>query len=371
MHLNPQLREDLKRLTRLVSTIADTYTAALFLPTPQHSTQQSTQHLGGLSPRLQPQSDRTGSRDSGGQTPRDIGSGVSPGTIELRHVVSSTETQSTSTPSFKSLDLVVAHSNSPLLVKECRIQVGHGLLGWVAESGRSIHIAPFEMDSSTLGLYTDAEALRSLVAVPISICFESHEHRHHHGVLVCDSKKSFSFTKSQLKSIEDIGLEISRLLYWALGKHEESSTNSSWEEFISRSNQLGEAIGFSSIEILRISLDGFYALEYRAGVTTAIQQSEQFLRLIHQTLPPHFPVVRIPNGDILIAVDNMMSAFFQNKVRTLANHLNNEGKPFSISVQTCPSRASRQQGFSIDAILRESAAVMINNSTKVVGGVRA
>lgn len=362
MHLNPQLREDLKRLTRLVSTIADTYTAALFLPT-----LQTAQHFS----RLQNSSDRSTIRDNGGPAGWDGSNTISPGTIELRHVVSSGGTQNTSIPSFKSLDLVVAHSHSPLLVKECRIQVGHGLLGWVAESGRSIHIAPFEMDSSTLGLYTDAEALRSLVAVPISVCYESHEQRHHHGVLVCDSKKSFSFTKSQLKSIEDIGLEVSRLLYWALGKHEESLVDSSWEEFISRTNQLGEAIGFSSIEILRISLEGFYTLEYSAGVTTAIQQSEQFLRLIHQTLPPHFPVVRIPNGDILIAVDNMMSAFFQNKVRTLANHLNNEEKPFSISIQTCPSRASRQQVFSVDAILRESAAVMINDSTKVVGGVRA
>jgi hypothetical protein len=70
-----------------------------------------------------------------------------------------------------------------------------------------------------------------------------------------------------------------------------------------------------SVEILRISIENLSQLETRLGTTWAIEAAEQFVRLIQQALPPHFPITRMPNGDVLVALDNMMSSFFQQKFR--------------------------------------------------------
>ena len=127
---------------------------------------------------------------------------------------------------------------------------------------------------------------------------------------------------------------------------------------------------------MRISIDSFGDLETAHGITGAVHQSEQFVRLVQQALPPHFPLVRLPNGDILVALDNMMAAFFQNKIRTLANHLNDQVKPFVIRLQnysgkSLSAKASRVRGFDIDAILQAAPAPMKSTIGKVVGGSRA
>ena len=96
------------------------------------------------------------------------------------------------------------------------------------------------------------------------------------------------------------------------------------------------------------------------------------MRLAQQALPPHFPLVRVPNGDILVALDNMMSSFFQHKLRTLASHLSTEAKPFAVSVLSFPARSGRGQGMDIDLILQQrptpTKTMSKTNATKMVGG---
>jgi hypothetical protein len=193
---------------------------------------------------------------------------------------------------------------------------------------------------------------------------------------MCDSRKAFSFTKAQMKHLEEIATLISRLLFWTLFKKEATSTENSWDSFLTKTTQLSEAIGHDSIELVRISLDSFPELEAAHGISGAVHQSEQFVRLIQQALPPHFPLVRLPNGDILLALDNMMTAFFQNKIRTLANHLNDQVKPFVVRLQSFSgksysAKANRGRGFDIDAILQALPTPTTSTIGKVVGGSRA
>ena len=348
MTLTSQLKEDLKRLTRLAANISESHTCALFLPTGLlSSSSPSATHV----------------------TPQISGSPItttSSGTIELRRVVDSPVASR-----LRSIEMVAAHSLALTLTRDCRIQVGSGLLGWVAEHGRPIHIAPFDAERSTLGIYTDSEQLKSLAALPVPMPAEYKDAQDCYGVLMCDSKRSLSFTKLQVKHLEDVTTEISRLLFWALFKRESTSLESSWESFAVRAESLGSAIGNDSVEFLRISLNSFAELEQQIGISGAVRLTDQFFRLVQQALPPHFPVVRLPQGDIVIALDNMMSAFFQNKIQTLIKHINDEQKGFGVSIDIFSTTLSRGRSFDIDSILQSKTITEKEQPTKALGGIRA
>lgn len=345
-----QIREDLKKLAKLASNVSEAHTCVIFLPTGLITANPQVKPLEALSLPLSAQHSPITNSD----------------TIELKKVY-----QMGPDLTVGSIEMVAMQSQSSCVVRDCRIQVGNGLLGWVAENSRSIHVAPFDMDSSVLGIYTEAESLKSLVAVPIPMPAENPNERTFSGVLMCDSRKAFSFAKHQVKHLEEIATLISRLLFWTVFKKEATSTESSWDSFLTKTSQLGDAIGQDSIEFVRISNDTFANLESAHGISVAVQQSEQFLRLVQQALPPHFPTVRLPNGDILVALDNMMTAFFQNKIRTLANHLNEHAKPFGIRIQSYSAKASRGRALDIDAILQAAPSLSTSTITKVVGGTRA
>jgi hypothetical protein len=347
-----QIREDLKKLAKLAANVSDAHTCTVFLPTGliTSSTPQRTVESTQFHPQSAGHSHHAQQNDTIELTrPLHPGPDLTVGSIEM----------------------VATHSASTCLVRDCRIQVGNGLIGWVAENSRSIHVAPFDMDSSVLGIYTESEPLKSLVAVPVPMPTENPNARTYSGVLMCDSRKAFSFTKPQMKHLEEIATLISRLLFWTLFKRETTSTENSWDTFLTKTNHLSEAIGHDSIELVRISIESFEDLEAAHGISGAVHQSEQFIRLIQQALPPHFPLVRLPNGDILVALDNMMTAFFQNKIRTLANHLNDQVKPFIIRLQSFSAKASRSRGFDIDTILQSLPSPVTSTIGKVVGGSRA
>lgn len=360
-----QIREDLKKLAKLAANVSEAHTCTIFLPTGLLTS--SSPHRGMEAVSFTPQN-----------TPPQLATGQTD-TIDLKHTGDLKNTIELKKifhlgPDLAvgSIEMVATHSASTCLVRDCRIQVGNGLIGWVAENSRSIHVAPFDMDSSVLGIYTEAEPLKSLVAVPIPMPTENPNARTFSGVLMCDSRKAFSFTKPQMKHLEEIATLISRLLFWTLFKKETTSTENSWDSFLTKATQLSEAIGHDSIEMVRISVESFADLEAAHGASSAVQTSEQFVRLIQQALPPHFPLVRLPNGDILVALDNMMTAFFQNKMRTLANHLNDQVKPFIIRLQSFSAKASRARGFDIDSILRAAPPAPVTSTLgKMVGGSRA
>jgi len=342
MQVSSQAREDLRELTRVVSVMTGAHSTAVFLPT-------------GLLGHHVPQS----SRRRGASSVPDIAEAKC-----------------------SSIDLVAVTSDSKL-VKDCRIQVGHGLLGWVAEQGRPIHLAPCDGSESVLTLYVDHEPIKSLVAVPIAVqhLFTSNHTRGlaplqanaltqgAYGVLMCDSTKAEGFTNTEVKVLEHFAVIIQRLLGWAQRSESGTHVETSWELFKQKTAELGDAIGHSSIEILRISIDSLRSLEEAGGISLAVQLSEQFVRLAQQAVPPHFPCVRLPDGDIALAVDDMMSSFFQQKLHTLANHLNVPERPFQIGIECYRAKVAAGGQCNVDATLQQTP-ISIKSSNNI-GGVRA
>ncbi len=218
------------------------------------------------------------------------------------------------------LELGGYHSLSNELLPGALISRETGLIGWVAKHARGIHVSPFEHDSRTLGVYSADQHLKSFIGVPI-LFGDSGSDESCCGVLACDSKKAFAFSKLQGKLLDDLALEVSRLVSLSIGQLQGAGQGESWESFIQRAYQLGEALGMNSIEVLRLKLSNFAEIERSAGSAQAIEIVQQVERLIQQALPPHFPMLKLPNGDLVMLVDNMMTSFYETKINAVCGHV--------------------------------------------------
>lgn len=212
------------------------------------------------------------------------------------------------------------HSLSDAIVRDSTLPLDSGLVGWVAKHRQPIHVSPFEHDSRTLGMYASDQSLKSFVGIPI--LFRSREqHRNVAGVVACDSKKSFAFSKLQGKLLSDLAEEVTSTLELLIETHSSESSEDSFETFTHRMVSLVQSLGEHSIDILRMQLCNSAALEQSRGIHGWQDAVDQVQRLIQQTLPPLFPSLRLPNGDIVIALDNMMSGFYENKIQVICQHL--------------------------------------------------
>lgn len=312
MSLPTAVKDDLAELVQLASQVTEAHTAAIFLPT----------YL--LNPRLSAST----SVPNGATVKGKVSRLNTKDAIPLKQVVESGVDAKNG-----SIELVAVHSYSKL-ARDARIQSGAGLLGWVAEQGRPIYLSPCDLPNHSLALYADNEAVKSFAAIPID-CAETDPSQELtlHGVLMCDSLKNDAFSSATIKMLEQMAKLCKQLLVWSSRANRSDHVESSWEVFKQKTAQLGDAIGSNSVDLLKIHIRSFQELEASAGVSEAIKQSEQFLRLIQQALPPHFPIMRLPSGEIIVSLDNMMSTFFQQKLQNLAAHLNNPTKPLVISIE--------------------------------------
>jgi hypothetical protein len=222
------------------------------------------------------------------------------------------------------LEMVGSHSLSSDVIRDYRLPCETGLIGWVARHKRSIHVSPFEHDSRTLGIYAEDHNLKSFIGIPVPLEFMNGHENSPVGVIACDSKKSYAFSKLQGKLLADLASEVSntiRLTLFSEGGLLKGGKELSWPAFIKKSKQLMEALGPDSIEIIRLKIQNFDQLEFDVGTEQSGVLVDQLFRLMQQALPPHFPMMRLPNGDVVLAVDNMMTSYFENKIRSLSEHL--------------------------------------------------
>lgn len=284
------------------------------------------------------------------------------------HVFGNSEQQS------EQVILAGVHSLSNDVIKGCSIEVGHGLIGWVAKHKRSIHVSPFERDSRTLGIYHSDQALKSFIGIPIFI--DGCEGQEMAGVIACDSKKSFAFSKLQGKLLEDLACEISSQLRLNMKLAQSNKQKNSWQNFLNLTSNLTESIGRDSIEILRVSVENYAELERVLGSGRALATCEQLFRLTEQAIPSQFPSIRFSNGDLVIAMDNMMTSFLENKILALAEHcacatpsLQNMKKiSLRFSFQKQAANARKNRGLTIEELIQmtsENAAVYTQNKTDV------
>jgi hypothetical protein len=186
---------------------------------------------------------------------------------------------------------------------------------------------------------------------------------------MCDSTRVDGFTNAHVKILEQFASMVQRLICWAQKAGHGAQIETSWELFKQKTAQLGDAIGHGSIEVVRIRLESLRELEAQGGVSLAVQLCEQFTRLAQQAVPPHFPCIRLPDGDIVLALDDMMSAFFQQKLQSLANHLSSAEKPVRINIECYRAKLAAGGMCNIDATLQQQP-ISVRTSANL-GGVRA
>jgi len=270
------LRDDLCRLARFGANLADAYSCFIFLP-------------------------------------HDALSEIDPDSRSMRT---------------KGDDLIMLghHTLSSDVLIEQPIPPGYGLIGWVASNHRSIHVSPFDRDSRTLGVYSEDQQLKSFIGIPIILSSASLGEKRTSGVIACDSKKAYAFSKIQGKLLEELSWEVSTVvrLYRKVAKA--ASRDSSWDKFLSQGRELVHVLGANSVEVIRLKLRNFSQLESRLGTSGATSLISQVHRLIEQTVPPHFPMYRTPTGDLILCVDNMMSSYFENKIHALCEHISQAGR---------------------------------------------
>ncbi len=252
------------------------------------------------------------------------------------------------------LELAGFHSFSQDVLHAARIGIGTGLIGWVAKHGKAIHVSPFERDSRTLGIYTNDQQLKSFIGVPVPFapvdgadpCY---------GVIACDSKKSFAFSKIQGKLIEDLSAEISNTLRLHLRSRAHNQSSSGWHEFLRDSLRLSDSLGRDSLEILRLKLKNFAEIENALGTADCVKLVQQLQRLVKQTLPAHFPLLCLPNGDIVIALDVMASSFYENRINAVCSHISSVSQPPVLEFCRASFRDKRFKGATIERLITDSA----------------
>jgi hypothetical protein len=216
------------------------------------------------------------------------------------------------------------HSLCDQVIGNCRLVADSGLIGWVAKHHRSIHVSPFEHDSRTLGTYNADQQLKSFIGIPVFLGTPDAPQAALGGVIACDSKKAFAFSKLQGKLLENLAAELSNIVRLRRRPAQAPKAEISWAEFLNQGTILGHTLGMNSLEVVRVRTKNFEALEMELGSARAIELFDQVHRLIQQTLPPHFPTYRLPSGDLVILLDNMLTSFYENRIVAICDHLKRE-----------------------------------------------
>lgn len=249
------------------------------------------------------------------------------------------------------LTLTGHHSLSNDVMDGCQLPFHTGLIGWVATHRRAIHVSPFEHESRVLGMYDKNHDLKSFIGVPVLLGSNDDEHPAT-GVITCDSKKSFAFSKLQGKWLEDLAQQTATTVNLIVEKGRSAGCDNSWELFRGKAHELSQALGADSLDVLRIRIANFAHVEACVGPSAALELFDQFLRLAQQSIPPHFPLFKTPTGDILIVLDNMMTQFHETRILALAKHVCPQGLTVELEFSRS-RRAARAR--SLEVMIRETA----------------
>lgn len=249
------------------------------------------------------------------------------------------------------LKLVGCHSLSTSVIEGCSIKTELGLIGWVARNSRSIHVSPFERDSRILGVYRDDQSLKSFIGIPVPLEKKSNIC----GVVACDSKKAFAFSKLQGKLLEELGAEVGSIVDLHRRNQTGKSTSITWESFMARAQALADTIGYNEVSVLRVKAANYSDLEFKMGSGPAIKFIEQVFRLVGQGVAPHYPIYRSPMGELILVIDSMMSGVYENKLAAIAQHTAVNGLKVQLEFSSASFNARLDKVFMLEKLISSTA----------------
>jgi GAF domain-containing protein len=131
----------------------------------------------------------------------------------------------------KTLRPFASHTLSRDILTDIEIGYGSGLVGWTAENRVRISVCPFERDATTLLYYGCDQALKSFIAIPV---LSARDGETLLGVIACDSKKSYAYSKMAEKLLVDCAEQTAVLfeLFTSVGCSDVTKQTERRQEFL-------------------------------------------------------------------------------------------------------------------------------------------
>ena len=215
-----------------------------------------------------------------------------------------------------SLNLISYASDEKIKNSKISININSTIIGYVARHKKAIHISPFDRDSKHIGIdYTDTK-LQSILALPIMI----DEYNDVIGVIFCDSTDTFAFSKKQCIILNELTSQIINI-YKLYNESQTINKKLDWNSFIKKSNEMIATLKPSCVDILRIKLTNLEEIEAHLGTGKTISIIEIIEKLIAQSIPPESTMFRLPSGDIVVILDNMMTGHIENKILAIVRRI--------------------------------------------------
>ncbi|MGI6681126.1 MAG: GAF domain-containing protein [Bdellovibrionota bacterium] len=245
------------------------------------------------------------------------------------------------------LELVSYSSKVEIKNTNITISTNSSIIGYVARHKQPIHISPFDKDSKHIGLNYTEEKLQSILALPIII----DEYVDNVGVLYSDSKEPFAFSNKQCALLNELTYQIAS--FYKLHRLNMTATKKlDWHSFIKKSNELIATLKPNCIDILRMKLTNLVEIEAHLGTGKTIAIIEMIERLIAQSIPPESTMFRLPSGDIVVILDNMITEHIKNKISAIIKKISFSQKTniaLEFSKRSC--KALKHQEYKLEDLI--------------------
>jgi GAF domain-containing protein len=224
------------------------------------------------------------------------------------------------------LELVAFHSALSVNDQAFIERYDQSPIGWIALHAMPLNISTVQDPHEFSEVYEQEVEIKSFFGIPLIIPGEYSAV----GVIACDSRKERAFSRVNVGLIEHLAAHISDLLLnQRLGALRATSSSNSWDDFIQKVEELVGALGKDGVDIIRLSSLNFVEIERLHGLQRAVDLVEQLEALIQQSVPPQFPLFRLPNGDVIVALDKMMLHFVKTKIAEVLKSLQTQGHTIS------------------------------------------
>lgn len=202
-----------------------------------------------------------------------------------------------------------------------KAKVGIGIIGLVAKNATPVRISDFQHSTKALGFYNQNVNVESLVAIPIKLGIKTAALEAQTGVLYCDSPEPDFFSPGMVLALEQYADLIARIFRLEQSQSDDTPEATTNDQFSQSVDMLIKQLGPQSIDLIRIELNNKKELENTLGFQNSISTFEKMRRLTRQAIPANYPVMHTATGETLIALDNMVSSFYENKLRIIAAQL--------------------------------------------------
>ena len=251
------------------------------------------------------------------------------------------------------LTMITHHSLSEQLESNCTIKPSYGLIGWVARNRELLHVSPFEGSSTTLGTYRKDVSLKSLAACPVYLERDQYRVEEQVGVLVCDSKKSYAFSKVQLKLLQEFALQFSRTLRPHLGKDAHFSQRFCWDDFCDRAESLWQYNHPSNLSFVRMRVENRALAPYLSeNPDRSLTSIDQLYQMILMSLSDKTAALFLPNGEMCFVLSNSNATKFTNKINRILEEQVPRGTNHCYRLEKYPLVADNFSGNGLLAALK-------------------